>query len=46
VRVDLGDREIEGTASDVDAAGRLVVTPDEGASEVIAVGDVVHLRPA
>jgi BirA family biotin operon repressor/biotin-[acetyl-CoA-carboxylase] ligase len=46
VRVDLGDREIEGTASDVDAVGRLVVTPDEGASEVIAVGDVVHLRPA
>jgi BirA family biotin operon repressor/biotin-[acetyl-CoA-carboxylase] ligase len=44
VRVDLGDRVVEGTAVDVDASGRLVVTTTAGATEVIAAGDVVHLR--
>jgi BirA family biotin operon repressor/biotin-[acetyl-CoA-carboxylase] ligase len=44
VRVDLVDREIEGTATDVDDAGRLVVTAHTGQPHVIAVGDVVHLR--
>jgi BirA family transcriptional regulator, biotin operon repressor / biotin---[acetyl-CoA-carboxylase] ligase len=44
VRVDLGDREVIGTATDVDAAGRLVVTQDAGAAVTVAVGDVVHLR--
>jgi BirA family biotin operon repressor/biotin-[acetyl-CoA-carboxylase] ligase len=44
VRVDLGDRQIEGTATDVDEAGRLVVTPTGGQPVTVAVGDVVHLR--
>lgn len=50
VRVDLGDRVLEGTATGVDAAGRLLVDPDPGynVGEVVAVaaGDVVHLRTA
>ena len=37
-------RALEGTATDLDADGRLVVTPDAGAPVVIAAGDVVHLR--
>jgi len=49
VRVDLGERIVEGTATDVDDRGRLVVrtaTADEpDRVEVIAAGDVVHLRP-
>jgi BirA family transcriptional regulator, biotin operon repressor / biotin---[acetyl-CoA-carboxylase] ligase len=44
VRVDLGDREVIGTATDVDAAGRLIVEPDAGDAVTVAVGDVVHLR--
>lgn len=44
VRVDLGTRAIEGTATDIDEAGRLVVTNEDGISEVVAAGDVVHLR--
>jgi BirA family transcriptional regulator, biotin operon repressor / biotin---[acetyl-CoA-carboxylase] ligase len=44
VRVELGDRVLEGVATAVDDAGRLVVTPDGGAPEVVAAGDVVHLR--
>jgi BirA family biotin operon repressor/biotin-[acetyl-CoA-carboxylase] ligase len=46
VRVDLGNRVVEGTATDLDDVGRLVVTTAAGANEVIAVGDVVHLRDA
>ena len=40
VRVDLGTETIEGLAHDVTAEGHLVVD-----DRVIAVGDVVHLRP-
>lgn len=46
VRVDLGARRIEGTATDIDASGRLIVTTDRGGPEIVAVGDVVHLRDA
>jgi BirA family biotin operon repressor/biotin-[acetyl-CoA-carboxylase] ligase len=51
VRVDLGTYVLEGTATGVDAAGRLLVAPDDGdgtTGDVVAVaaGDVVHLRPA
>jgi BirA family biotin operon repressor/biotin-[acetyl-CoA-carboxylase] ligase len=44
VRVDLGGREVVGTALDVDADGRLLVATPGGGTEVIAAGDVVHLR--
>ena len=37
---------LEGLASDLDAYGRLLVTDDAGAIHTVAVGDVVHLRPA
>jgi BirA family biotin operon repressor/biotin-[acetyl-CoA-carboxylase] ligase len=46
VRVDLGNRVIEGAATDLDDVGRLIVTTAEGTNEVVAVGDVVHLRDA
>lgn len=45
VRVDLGSEQIEGVAADVTAAGHLVVETASGPRQV-AVGDVVHLRPA
>ncbi|MSO79714.1 MAG: biotin--[acetyl-CoA-carboxylase] ligase [Acidimicrobiia bacterium] len=45
VRVDLGTRVLEGTATDIDESGQLIVTTD-GTTEVVAVGDVVHLRDA
>jgi len=45
VRVDLGDTVVEGTATDLDDVGRLIVEPaDGGAAVAVAVGDVVHLR--
>jgi BirA family transcriptional regulator, biotin operon repressor / biotin---[acetyl-CoA-carboxylase] ligase len=44
VRVELvGDRSIEGTATSVDDAGRLVVHTASG-PEVVGAGDVIHLR--
>lgn len=44
VRVELpGDRAVEGTASDVDGAGRLVVDTADG-RVALSAGDVVHLR--
>jgi BirA family transcriptional regulator, biotin operon repressor / biotin---[acetyl-CoA-carboxylase] ligase len=46
VRVDLGRDDVVGTAVDVTDAGQLVVDSLEGARRTIAVGDVVHLRPA
>jgi BirA family transcriptional regulator, biotin operon repressor / biotin---[acetyl-CoA-carboxylase] ligase len=46
VRVDLGDRQIEGAAVDLDDAGRLIVMTGEGTRTTVAVGDVVHLRDA
>ena len=45
VRVELGDRELTGTAVDVTSEG-LVVRLDDGTEEVVLVGDVVHLRGA
>ncbi len=46
VRVDLGDRVLEGTAVDVDDGGRLELEHAGGARTTVAVGDVVHVRPA
>lgn len=46
VRVDLGARDLTGTAVDLDAEGHLVITDDEGTDHVVAAGDVVHLRDA
>ncbi len=37
---------LEGVAGDLDAEGRLLITDDAGAVHTVAVGDVVHLRPA
>lgn len=39
-------RSLEGVASDLDAEGRLLITDDVGTVHTVAVGDVVHLRPA
>jgi BirA family biotin operon repressor/biotin-[acetyl-CoA-carboxylase] ligase len=46
VRVDLGHDIVEGTAVDVDPQGRLEVERPDGSRVAVAVGDVVHLRPA
>lgn len=46
VRVDLGTDDVEGTAVDVTAEGHLVVETLEGDLRTLAVGEVVHLRPA
>ncbi len=46
VRVDLGADDVEGTAVDVTGEGHLVVEADTGERRTLAVGDVVHLRPA
>lgn len=46
VRVDLGADDVVGTAVDVTVEGHLVVETLEGARRTLAVGDVVHLRPA
>lgn len=43
VRLELGDRVVEGVAVDVTTDGHLVVEAD-GARTAFAVGDVVHLR--
>jgi BirA family biotin operon repressor/biotin-[acetyl-CoA-carboxylase] ligase len=45
VRVDLGSRDVEGTAVDLTDEGHLVVETPDGERQVFAVGDVVHLRP-
>lgn len=45
VRVELADGTVEGAAVDVDDDGHLVVEVG-GARRTVAVGDVVHLRPA
>lgn len=44
VRVDLGPDDLEGTAVDLTADGRLVVETAGGTRRTLAVGDVVHLR--
>lgn len=46
VRVELADRIVEGVATDLTDLGHLVVLGDDGATETIVSGDVVHLRPA
>jgi hypothetical protein len=46
VRVDLGPDDVEGTAVDVTDEGHLVVESVTGERRALAVGDVVHLRPA
>lgn len=45
VRVALPDgSELAGTASDVDGAGRLVVTGPDGTPTAVAAGDIEHVR--
>ena len=44
VRIELVDGVIDGTATDVDPDGRLVVVDSCAITHRIAVGDVVHLR--
>ena len=45
MRVELpGDAVLEGTATDVEADGRLVVLDVCGITHRLAAGDVVHLR--
>ena len=45
VRVELPDgAEIEGTATALDADGRLVVRLADGRDEIVAAGDVTHAR--
>lgn len=47
VRVQLPDgAEIVGTATDITAAGHLVVLDDERTHHTVSTGDVIHLRPA
>ena len=46
VRVDLGADDVVGTAVDVTDSGQLIVETLEGTRRTLAVGDVVHLRPA
>ena len=45
VRVDLGADDVVGTAVDVTDEGHLVVESLDGERRILAVGDVVHLRP-
>lgn len=44
VRVERADGVVTGTARDVDPAGHLLVDVDGDGTEVVAAGDVVHLR--
>jgi len=46
VRVEISSGEVEGMAVDVTEKGHLVVETAEGQRHFLAVGDVVHLRPA
>jgi BirA family biotin operon repressor/biotin-[acetyl-CoA-carboxylase] ligase len=46
VRVELPEGVVVGTATDVEADGRLLVTDDDAVAHRFAVGDVVHVRPA
>jgi BirA family biotin operon repressor/biotin-[acetyl-CoA-carboxylase] ligase len=46
VRVELPGSEVVGTATGITELGALQVLDDEGAVQVVSVGDVVHLRPA
>ena len=45
VRVELpGDRELTGTAVDVDGAGQLLIRRDGGDVVAVSAGDVIHVR--
>nr|WP_228047540.1 biotin--[acetyl-CoA-carboxylase] ligase [Saccharopolyspora sp. HNM0983] len=44
VRVHLGSGSFEGTATDVDDSGRLVVRGADGSVREVSAGDVVHVR--
>ncbi|MEV5407921.1 biotin--[acetyl-CoA-carboxylase] ligase [Thermopolyspora sp. NPDC052614] len=47
VRVELpGGRRLTGTATGVDASGRLLVRDDDGEERAVSAGEVVHVRPA
>jgi BirA family biotin operon repressor/biotin-[acetyl-CoA-carboxylase] ligase len=46
VRVELPTGDIVGTATDVEGDGRLVVIDECALTHRLAIGDVVHLRPA
>lgn len=46
VRVETPAGDLVGEALDVDGAGRLLVATGAGAPTAVAVGDVVHVRPA
>jgi len=47
VRVELpADRELVGTAVEIDTDGQLVVRADDGSRHSVHAGDVVHLRSA
>lgn len=40
-----GDRELIGTAEDVDGEGRLLIRPEAGEVVAVSAGDITHLRP-
>ena len=46
MRIELPDGVLEGTATDVEPDGRLVVIDTCAVTHRLAAGDVVHLRPA
>lgn len=46
VRVEQAAGDLVGTARGVDELGRLVLELPDGATTVVTVGDVIHLRPA
>ncbi len=46
VTANLGDRSLTGVATDVDAAGHLLVSDTNNHAHILSAGDVVHLRPS
>jgi len=44
VRVIMPDRELTGTALDIDSSGALVLELEDGSRASVTSGDVVHLR--
>ena len=44
VRIELTGRSLDGTATDVDPDGRLVVVDGCGITHRVDVGDVIHVR--
>ncbi|QEO08645.1 biotin--[acetyl-CoA-carboxylase] ligase [Protaetiibacter larvae] len=45
VRIELpGDEQLQGTAVDLDADGRLIVADQQGLARSVAAGDVTHVR--